>query len=117
MKNKNVIDPHAEHCGKDDKVVNGRECRSALPLVDGLRGAEPEDVLEILHRQTGVYTEAGDVDTRCGHVDDRYSIHFIYAPVPAQSRKGTGSVGLKVINRFQYFNHIDALADHVDNVR
>ena len=57
MKNKNVIDLHAEHCGKDNKVVNGRECRSALPLVNGLRGAEPEDVLEILHRQTGVYAK------------------------------------------------------------
>ena len=80
-------------------------------------GFEPEGVLEILHRQAGAYAETGDVDTRCGHVDDRYSIYLIYAPVPAQSRKGTGSVGLKVVDRLQYFNHIDAFLDHVDNVR
>ncbi len=46
-----------------------------------------------------------------------YVIHFIYAPIPAQSRKGTGSVGLKVIDGFQYFNDVDALTDYVDDHR
>ncbi len=40
----------------------------------------------------------------------------IAAPVPALRRNRSGSVCLKMLDRFQYFNHVDALADDVDNV-
>ena len=116
LKYQDIVDPYSEYGCEDNKIIYCRQCCPPLPLVNGLRGAEAEDVLEILHRQSRINPHAGDVDSCCGHINDRYVIHFIYAPFPAQSRKGTGSVGLKVIDRFQYFNNVDALADHVDNV-
>ena len=114
--NDDLVHRHAEHRSEYNDVVEGGHCVAVLPLVDGLRRAEAEYGLKITYRHPGVLTESGDVSSSCGHVDDRYTIHFIYAPVPALSRNGTGSVGLEVIDGFQYFDDIDALGDHADDV-
>ena len=41
-------------------------------------------------------------------------IHFIYAPVPALSRKEAGSVGLYVIDGFQVFVNVNVYLDQID---
>ena len=68
LKNKDVVDSYPENGCENHKIVNGRQSRPALPLVDGLRGIEPENVLEILHSQPRVYTQGVDVDSCCGQV-------------------------------------------------
>ena len=74
LKNQDVVDLHSEYGGKNHEVVYGRQSRPTLPLVDGLRGAEAEDVLEILHRQTRVDTHTGDVDSSGGPFSKNTSI-------------------------------------------
>ena len=83
LKYQDVIDLHTENRGEDNEVVNGRQSRTALPLVNGLGRGESENILHVLYGQTRGDPHAGDVDPGGGHVDDRYPIHFIYSPIPA----------------------------------
>lgn len=108
LKYQDIVDPYSKHSCEDNKIIYSRQCCPPLPLVNGLRGAEAEDILEILNCQTRIDPHAVNVVACCGHINDRYAIHFIYAPVPALSRNRIGSVSLKVIYGFQYFNDIDA---------
>ena len=114
LKNQNIIDLHSEYGCEDNKIIHSRQCCSTLPLVDGLRSAEAEDVLEILHSQACVNSQASNIAPCCGHVNDRNTIHFIYAPVPALSRKEAGSVGLYVIDGFQVFVNVNVYLDQID---
>ena len=45
LKDQDIVDLHPEDGGENDKVVHGRERRSALPLVDGLGRSEAENIL------------------------------------------------------------------------
>ena len=104
LKNQNIIDLHSEYGCENYKIIYSRQCCSTLPLVDGLRRAEAEDVLEILHRQARVNPQASNIVSGCGHINDRNTIHFIYAPVPALSRKDADLVGLFEIDGVQNFD-------------
>ena len=57
----NLVQSHAQHCGQDHQVVDGRHGRSVDPLVDRLRSREPEDHLHILYGQAGCVPQPVDV--------------------------------------------------------
>ena len=84
LKYQNVIDLNTENGGEDNEIINGWQCRTTLPLVNCLRCGESENILEIIYRQTCVDSQACDVYSGRGHIDDRYSVHFIYSPIPAE---------------------------------
>ena len=70
--NKNAVDGDAEYRCKDIEIIQGGHCVAPLPFVDGLRGGEPKDGLQILYRQPSRLAHSGDVLSGGCHVDDRY---------------------------------------------
>ena len=83
-----IINRNAEYSSERYEIINSRHCSSALPLVNGLRCGEAKDVLNILYGEPRGFAKLLNVYSCCGHIYDRYTIHFIFAPIPALA--GTG---------------------------
>ena len=49
LKYQNVIDLYTENGGEDDEIINGWQCRTTLPLVNGLRCGESENILNVFY--------------------------------------------------------------------
>ena len=80
--NDNLIYCDPKHCSQHNNVIQCGHCLTSLPLVDGLRCCESEDLLQISYCHARILSQSCDVYSRCGHINDRDNVHFIYSPIP-----------------------------------
>ena len=73
--NEDRVDGNTENGCEDNKVVDGWQAVTVLPLVDRLWVSETENCLEVSYSETCGLSQSQDVLTCCSEVDNRYIDH------------------------------------------